>query len=115
VQSAGLGSLSLPAFWQVSTDRVSVSRVLIVFEIEVQRAVRLARRYGQVAVVDVQRIPFERLVVLNVKNEQRVEMSGYDPAAIAEALARMVGADAVAVVYRAMSCGESLLMGGGSE
>jgi hypothetical protein len=35
----------------------------------------LARRYGQVAVVNVQRIPFERLVLANVTNEQRVEMS----------------------------------------
>ena len=57
-------SRSLPAFWRLSSDRITVSCVLVVFEIEAQRAVRLARRYGQVGVVHVQRIPFERVVLL---------------------------------------------------
>lgn len=84
--------------------------MLVVYEVEAQRAVRLARRYGHVAVVHVQRVTYEDVVVLDVVGEQRVEMSRYDPAALADALARMFGAAAMAVVYRAMSVGESQLM-----
>lgn len=58
LRSAQLGALSLPAFWQLSNGRVSVSRALVVYEIEARRAVRLAHRYGQVAAVHVQRVPF---------------------------------------------------------
>lgn len=110
VRSAGLGTVSLPAFWRVHADRVTVSRVMVVFGIEEPRAVHLARRYGQLAVVHMRRVPFEQIVVLDLVGEQRVEMPRYDPAAIADALARVVGADAVAVVYRATGLGESQLM-----
>jgi hypothetical protein len=60
--------------------------------------------------VDVRRIPFERLVVLDVTSEQRIRLPRFEPAAIADALVRMVGGAAVAVVYRATSVGESQLM-----
>jgi hypothetical protein len=110
VRSAGLGSLSLPAFWRLSSDRITVSRVLVVSEIAVQRAVRVARRYEQLAVVHVQRVPFEQVVMLDLAGEQRVQLPRYDPAAIADALASMVSVGAVAVVYRATGFFQSLLM-----
>lgn len=109
-RSGGLPTMSLPAFWRLSADRLAASRLLIVFGIEVQRTMRLARRYGQAAVVRAQRIPFEHVVVLDAVGDQRVEMSRYDPAAIADALARVLGADGVALVYRATSVGESQLI-----
>ena len=111
VRSGGLGSLSLPAFWRLNANRVSVSRVLVVYEIDAQRAVRLARRYAQVAVVHVQRVPYEDVVLLNVTNEQSVQQQRYKPGAIADALASMFGAATVAIAYRATGVGESQLMG----
>lgn len=112
VRSAGLGSLSLPAVWRLSTDRVAVSRVLVVFGIDKHRAVRFARRYEQVAVVFAQRVPYEDVFVLNVADEQRIQLPRFEPAAIAGALTRMCGMDAVAVAvaYRPSSFGESQLM-----
>lgn len=89
--------------------------MLVVYEIEERRAARLARRYGQVGVVCVQRIPFEQVVVLDIVGEQRVEMSRYDPTAIADALARMFGAGAVAVEYVPVGWFESLAVHGAQQ
>src|SRR5271156_1108202 len=95
---------------EVSPDRVSVSRMVVVYEIQAQRAVRLAPiragRGSSRAAYSV-REP----VVLNVTNEQRIQLRRYEPAAIADALASMFGAAAVVVVYRATSVGESQLTG----
>ena len=75
-----------------------------------QHVTQLARCHQQHAAVIIQRVPFEHVVVLAVVAEQRVELRRFDPAAIVNALLRVVGAEAVAVVYRWTTIGEGLAM-----
>lgn len=111
VRSAGLGGLSVLAYWRLRTGLVSVSRVRVIFEIDAQRTARMAHRYAQVAAVHIQRIPFEEVVVLSISDAQRVLVGPYQPSVIADAVAGVVGADALAVEHLPTSWFEALVMG----
>jgi len=70
--------------------------------------IQLARRHRQDVVVLIQRVPFEHVVVLDVAAEERMEFSRFEPTAIAGALVRVVGVEAVGLVYRWTTIGEGL-------
>lgn len=84
--------------------------MFVVYDVAPPKAARLARRYGQRALVLVQRVPFEHLVMLDVNDEMRVELPRFEPAAITDGLVHVARAAAVAVVYRPATLYEGLAM-----
>lgn len=110
LRSTQIAGSALPTFWWFGELRTSISRVVVAHEVDTQRAVQLAKRYDQMAVAHVQRIPFERVVVHDVAGERSIEVGVFEPRLIAEHLAQSVEAAEVAVVYRCTTMAECLAM-----
>lgn len=110
LRSTQIAASALPTFWWFGELRMSISRVVVAHEVDAQRAVRLARRYGQIAVVHMQRIPFEHVFVYDIAVEHSTEVGVFEPRLVAQRLAQSVGAADVAVVYRCTTMAECLAM-----
>ena len=98
------------ALWHRGTLGVSRSRVVVAHGIELPHGFGLAQRYGQQAVVHLQRVPFEYVSVRGAEGEPAVDLPHFEPKAIAEELARFVGTQAVAVMYGWTTIGEGRAM-----
>jgi len=110
LRSAQIAAAAFPTFWRFDPLRISISRMVVAQEPGFQRAVRMANRYGQVAVVHVQRIPFEHVAVIDVAAERSIKLGVLEPTLIAQCLARSVGGAGAALVYRCATRGECLAM-----
>lgn len=110
LRSMQVAASALPTFWRFGQVHISMSYVVVAHQAEVQQAVRLVQCYGQIAVVHVQRIPFEHVVVRDLAAERSIEVGVFRPRLIAQHLAQCVGATDVAVVYRSATIAESLAM-----
>ncbi|MGH3644972.1 MAG: hypothetical protein ACRDUX_38825 [Mycobacterium sp.] len=110
LRSAQLAAAVFPTVWRFEPLGISISRVVVAHEVDAQRAVRLAKRYGQIAVVHMQRIPFEHVVVHDMVGERDVELGRFDPGGIAGHLARVAGAKTAAVVYGWTTIAEGMAM-----
>lgn len=110
LRSTQIAASALPTFWRFGQLRISMSYVVVAHQAELQQAVRLAQRYGQIVVAHVQRIPFEHIAVHDVATERSVEIAPFDPTLIRQRLASSVGAADVAMVYRCATRGECLAM-----
>lgn len=110
LRSAQVAAAVFPTFWRFGDLRMSMSYVVVAHQAEVQQAVRLAQRYGQLAVGHVQRIPFEHVAVHDVAADRSIEVGVFEPRLIAQHLAQCVGATDMALVYRCTTMAECVAM-----
>lgn len=106
LRSTQIAASALPTFWRFGQVRIAMSYVVVAHQAEVQQALRLAQRYGQIVVAHVQRIPYERVAVYDSGRESDVELRRFEPRGIADHLTWVTRAETVAVVYSWTTIGE---------
>ncbi|HSP97159.1 MAG TPA: hypothetical protein VL049_07935 [Candidatus Dormibacteraeota bacterium] len=110
VKSMGLGAFPSTVYWRFEGTRVAIPSALVVPRLAVPLEEHFAQRREQLVVVTVTPAASALVEVVNIATGQSAHVGVFDPAGIADAVAGLCGAVAVAFQYQATSWFEGLAM-----